>query len=62
MNSLIDVIKTELSNDRGVKIEGFGSFSTYTKKSYIGKDLNGDTKEKSSARCISFKPSKKLKQ
>lgn len=56
------MIANEIKNGNNVKLEGLGTFTPYIKKSYIGKNLNsGDIVNIPSTRCISFKPSKKLK-
>nr|DAJ75511.1 MAG TPA: Bacterial DNA-binding protein [Bacteriophage sp.] len=47
-----------LKDDLKVKIEGFGTFSTYFKKI---KSVGNTQNEVINAKYISFKPSKKLK-
>lgn len=62
INSFVDIIREDIKNGNKVKIEGLGTFSSYTRQSYIGKKLNGNIGEIPNTRYISFKPSKKLKQ
>jgi nucleoid DNA-binding protein len=56
------LIKEELINNRKVKIEGFGIFTPYMRKSYIGKSVDGNIEEIPTTKYISFRPSKSLKQ
>lgn len=62
INSFIETIQKEIKNESKVKIEGLGTFSTYIRKSHIGKNVKGNIEEIPSTICISFKPSSKLKQ
>lgn len=46
-----------------VKIDSLGTFSSFVRQAHIGKNLStGDVGVIPSTRCISFKPSKKLKE
>nr|DAT43570.1 MAG TPA: hypothetical protein [Caudoviricetes sp.]DAV92990.1 MAG TPA: hypothetical protein [Bacteriophage sp.] len=59
VNSFITTAGNELKNNGKVKIEGFGTFSTYTKSI---RNINGlDDNDIINAKYISFKPSKKIK-
>lgn len=58
VNSFVNVVGDGLKNDSKVKIEGLGTFSTYFKNIH---SLN-NAKCDNVAKCISFKPSKRLKQ
>lgn len=62
VNTFIKTIIDEIKNDRNIKIEGFGTFSSYIRHSYIGKNPNGYVGKIPDTRYISFKPSNKLKQ
>lgn len=62
INSFIRIVQNEIRNDCKIKIEGFGTFSSYVRQAYIGKSTNGNVEEIPDTRYISFKPSKKLKQ
>lgn len=63
INSFLKTIRNEIRTGHSVKIEEFGTFSSYMKQEYMGKNLNNGKIEKiPSTRCISFRPSKKLKQ
>ena len=56
------MVREEIKNGCKIKIEGLGTFSSYIRQAYIGKNVNGKTEEIPDTRYISFKPSKKLKQ
>lgn len=63
INSFVKIVRKELKKGIKVKIEGLGTFSSFIRQSYIGRDINtGNIKKIEGNRCISFKPSKKLKQ
>ena len=48
---------------RNIKIDGFGTFSTYYKNVHISKSIDtGVENNIPDVKCISFKPSKKLKK
>lgn len=62
VNTFIKVIVDKLRNGYKVKIEGIGTFSTYFKNVYVKKAIK--TNEPSvvhNVKCVSFRPSKKLK-
>lgn len=62
VNTFIDIIGNELRAGSKVKIEGLGTFSTFFKKIHVKKTLDtGVEKDIHNVKCISFKPSKKLK-
>lgn len=57
------IIIAEIKNGLKVKIDGLGTFSTYFKNVYINKSLDtGLSATIPNVKCISFKPSKKLKE
>lgn len=57
------IIITEIKNGLKVKIDGLGTFSTYFKNVYVNKSLDtGLSTTIPNVKCISFKPSKKLKE
>lgn len=63
INAFIKTLGKELKKDCTIKIDGFGTFSSFIRQAYVGKNINtGDTDIIPSARYISFKPSKKLKE
>ena len=48
---------------RNIKIDGFGTFSTYYRKVHVSKSLDtGIENNIPAVKYISFKPSKKLKE
>lgn len=61
INSFIGIIGNEIRKGSKVKIDNLGTFSSYTRKSYIGKNVNGNIESIPDSKYISFKPSKKLK-
>lgn len=62
VDSFIKLICQEIKNGNDVKIEGLGTFTTYTRKSYIGKNIRtGEVEEIKETKYISFKPSSKMK-
>lgn len=63
INSFVKIIIAEIKNGLKVKIDGLGTFSTYFKNVYINKSLDtGLSATILNVKCISFKPSKKLKE
>jgi nucleoid DNA-binding protein len=63
INSFVRIIITEIKNGLKVKIDGLGTFSTYFKNVYVNKTLDtGFSTTIPNVKCISFKPSKKLKE
>ena len=63
INSFIEIIRNEIKKGSKVKIDSLGTFSSFVRQAHIGKNLStGDVGVIPSARCISFKPSKKLKE
>ena len=63
VNSFIKIVGEKIKNDLKVKIEGFGTFSTYYKRVNFNKSFDNGVEESIPAvKYISFKPSKKLKQ
>lgn len=61
INTFIKTIIDEIKNECKIKIDGFGTFSSYIRHAYIGKNINGNVEEIPDTRYISFKPSKKIK-
>lgn len=62
INAFIKTIITKIKNGYQIKIDGFGTFSPYVKNVYVKKSINtGNTNIIPAVKCISFKPSKKLK-
>lgn len=62
INAFLKTLGNELKNNCVIKIDGFGTFSSSVKKSYLGKNINtGITEIIPSSRYINFKPSKKIK-
>lgn len=55
-------MKCEIKNDNKVKIDGFGTFSSHARQSYVGKSTNGNIEKIPDTKYIIFKPSKKLKE
>ena len=45
INTFIAAISEELKHDSKIKIEGFGTFSSYVRQAYIGKSVNHGTTE-----------------
>lgn len=62
INAFINAIKCEIKNDNKVKIDGFGTFSSHARQSYVGKSTNGNIEKIPDTKYIIFKPSKKLKE
>ncbi len=63
VNSFIEIIRKEIKKGFKVKIDGLGTFSTYFKNVYMKKSLDtGIANTVPNVKCISFKPSKKLKE
>lgn len=62
INSFIKIVEEEIKKGIKIKIEGFGTFSSYIRRAYLGKSVNGNIEEIPDTRYISFKPSKKLKE
>jgi len=63
VNSFIKIIGDRIKNDFKVKIDGFGTFSTYYRNVNFNKSLsNNYGKNIPLVKYISFKPSKKLKK
>lgn len=62
INSFIEIIRNEVQKGLKVKIDGLGTFSSYIRQAYIGKNINGNVEEIPDTRYIRFKPSKKLKE
>lgn len=62
INTFLRTIIDGLKEEHNVKIDGFGSFSSYLRHAYIGKNANGIVEEIPETKYISFKPSKKLKE
>ena len=63
INSFIKIIGDKIKNNINIKIDGFGTFSTYYKNVHISKSIDtGIENNIPDVKCISFKPSKKLKQ
>ena len=63
LEDFIDLLITDISKEKKVKISNFGTFFLKLKKSRIGR--NPKTKEKkviSERKVITFKPSKELKK
>lgn len=57
------IIIAEIKNGLKIKIDGLGTFSTYFKNVYVNKSLDtGLSATITNVKCISFKPSKKLKK
>lgn len=56
------MVREEIKNGCKIKIEGLGTFSSYIRQAYVGKNVNGKIGEIPDTRYISFKPSKKLKE
>jgi len=62
VNSFVSIIGEEIKKDLKVKIDGLGTFSTYFKDVYIKKAIDtGRTNIIHNVKCVSFKPSSKLK-
>ena len=61
INSFLGIITDELHKGNKVKIDSFGTFSSYERQSYVGKSINGNVMEIPISKYVSFKPSKKLK-
>lgn len=62
INAFIGAISDELINGSVVKLEGFGSFTSCTRTTYIGKDIHsGNIKEIPESTYIRFRPSPKMK-
>lgn len=62
VNSFVNTIAEEIKKDLKVKIDGLGTFSTYFKDVYIKKAIDtGNTNIIRNVKCVSFKPSNKLK-
>lgn len=61
INSFVKIVGNEIKNGLKVKIEGLGTFSSYVRQTYIGKNINGNVEKIPDTRYISFKPSRKLK-
>ena len=63
INSFIKIIGDKIKNNINIKIDGFGTFSTYYKNVHISKSIDtGIENNIPAVKCISFKPSKKLKE
>ena len=63
INSFIKIIGDKIKNNINIKIDGFGTFSTYYKNVHISKSIDtGIENNIPDVKCISFKPSKKLKK
>ena len=62
INAFIETVSQEIKNGCKVKIEGLGTFSSFIRKAYVGKNLNGNIEKIPETKYISFKPSKKLKE
>ncbi len=62
INAFVKAVVNGIKNGYKVKIGGLGTFSMYIKNVYIKKDINGNSPNIiQSVKCVSFKPSKKLK-
>ncbi len=62
VNSFVSIIGEEIKKDLKVKIDGLGTFSTYFKDVYIKKAIDtGRTNIIRNVKCVSFKPSSKIK-
>ena len=63
INNFISAICEEISNGcECIKVEGLGTFKSYTRKLHIGKNLKtGNVEEIKETKYISFKPSSKMK-
>ena len=62
VNSFVEVVGDEIKKGNKVKIDSFGTFSSFSKQSYVGKNINtGKIETINGTECISFKPSKLLK-
>lgn len=61
INSFLGIITDELHKGNKVKIDSFGTFSSYERQPYVGKSINGNVMEIPISKYVSFKPSKKLK-
>ena len=62
INTFINIIGNEIRNGHVVKIEGFGKFYPFTKKTK-GKNISdGTIQEIPNAKYVRFIPSSKLKQ
>lgn len=61
VETLFELIKTELADGRNVKISGFGSFVVRDKKERMGRNpQTGEPMAISARRVVSFKPSQLL--
>ena len=59
----IKLIIEKIRNDCKIKIDGFGTFSSYFKNVYVKKSIdNGNPNYIQNVKCINFSPSKKLKE
>lgn len=59
----MNTLGNELKNKCVIKIDGFGTFSSSVRNSYLGKNIStGTTEIIPSSRRINFKPSKKIKE
>lgn len=62
INAFLKTLEKKIKNGDIVKIDGFGTFSSHIKHSYIGNNINtGKESVIPSTKYINFKPSKKLK-
>ena len=61
VNAFISIMSEEIKKGHKIKIEGLGTFSSYLRQAYIGRNINGNVEEIADTRYIKFKPSKKLK-
>lgn len=62
INAFIETLGNEMKNDCNIKIEGLGTFASYIRQAYVGKNIsNGNIETIPTTRCISFTPSKKIK-
>lgn len=63
INSFIKIVREKIKDDLIVKIDGFGTFSTYYRNVHFNKTFsNGIEENIPTVKYISFKPSKKLKE
>lgn len=62
VNVFIRAIGNEIKNNNNVKIDGLGTFSPYVRQTHTKKHNNGTIEIVPDIKCVSFKPSKKLKE
>ena len=62
LDAFIEVVKKNISNKEGVKLVGFGSFSTSDRKARVGRNpQTGEEIQIPARRVPIFKPGKELK-